>query len=335
MNSSDSLNTANALLKKFKKALFIGEIIFQVSLLKEDEASAELKVAITDTGIGVSSIQDKAGSPNKKETDDKADRNVPGYFRILLAEDDLVNQLVAVKMIEGMNLGSVKIAQNGMEAVEMFNTEKFDLILMDGQMPIMSGLEATSRIRELEKKNHLPRIPIIALTAHAMKQDRERFISSGMDDYLTKPLNQESLQRVIHALQGKASVEALKIESSSGTVVEKTINIDELKEIMNHSKSLLTRCLEAFQSSYRPALDKIRCSIDEKNCVELKKSAHRLKGMLKYMAAHRAVKIAEELEAKTQDQTLAGAEKLFKALDNECGYVLNELETLFNQDIFN
>ncbi|MBN2809003.1 MAG: response regulator [Deltaproteobacteria bacterium] len=269
-------------------------------------------------------------------TDDKACRQVPVYFRILLVEDVLVNRLVAVKIIESMNLGKVEIARNGIEAVEMFNNEKFDLILMDGEMPLMSGFEASVRIRELEKKHNLPRIPIIALTAHAQKQDREKFINCGMDDYLIKPLNQDSLQRAVHTLTGKVRpAGVVEMESEPGPVVGKTIAVDELMEIMNQSKSLLSRCLEAFQATYRPVLDKIRCSIEEKNCIELKKSSHRLKGMLKYMAAPSAVKIAEALEAMAQDQSLAGAEDLLLMLEKECAAVLSEVQSILNQDIFN
>jgi len=120
-------------------------------------------------------------------------------LRILLAEDNLVNQKVAESMLKKMG-HEVVIANNGLEATQSFSEEAFDLILMDGQMPVMDGLEAARTIRDLEKKSAKGSIPIIAVTANAMKGDRERFLASGMDEYITKPLKQLVLEKTINDL---------------------------------------------------------------------------------------------------------------------------------------
>lgn len=118
-------------------------------------------------------------------------------LKVLLAEDNLVNQKVAMMVIQKMG-HKVDVANNGKIAVEKFLNGQYDLILMDMMMPEMDGLEATREIREIEK-GRLPasRIKIVALTANAMKEDRERCIESGMDDYLSKPFKPEDLQRII------------------------------------------------------------------------------------------------------------------------------------------
>jgi len=118
-------------------------------------------------------------------------------WRILLAEDNLMNQKVAGKMLNKMG-HTVVIANNGKEAVEAFKQETIDLILMDGQMPVMDGLEATVEIRKIEAgQSH---IPIIAATAAALKGDRQRFLDAGMDEYVTKPLDKKKLEAVITKL---------------------------------------------------------------------------------------------------------------------------------------
>ncbi|MCB1185389.1 response regulator, partial [bacterium] len=111
--------------------------------------------------------------------------------RVLLAEDNDVNQRLATRLLEKRGF-SVRIAPNGAEAVDAALRETFDLILMDVQMPIMDGLEATHRIRAYEADGGA-RVPIIAMTAHAMKGDRERCIEAGMDDYVPKPLDASTL----------------------------------------------------------------------------------------------------------------------------------------------
>ncbi len=118
-------------------------------------------------------------------------------LRVLLAEDNRMNQKVASKTLNKMGHGVV-IARNGQEAVDAFEGgEEFDLILMDGQMPIMDGLQATRKIRSLEREKKAPGIAIIALTAHAMKGDRQKFIAAGADDYITKPLKRKDLAEAV------------------------------------------------------------------------------------------------------------------------------------------
>lgn len=113
-------------------------------------------------------------------------------FDILLAEDNAVNQKLAVKILTKHN-HKVTVANNGLEALEAIKKKRFDVVLMDVQMPIMGGFEATSKIREYEASNALSRSPIIALTAHAMLGDREKCIQAQMDEYLSKPLKPNQL----------------------------------------------------------------------------------------------------------------------------------------------
>ncbi|KAL9058821.1 MAG: hypothetical protein Q9162_001545 [Coniocarpon cinnabarinum] len=117
-------------------------------------------------------------------------------FDILLAEDNQVNQKLACKILQKYN-HNVEVADNGLIAFEKLQKRHYDVVLMDVQMPIMGGFEATARIREWEKDNHIPRTPILALTAHAMLGDREKCLQAEMDDYLSKPLRQTQLIQCI------------------------------------------------------------------------------------------------------------------------------------------
>ncbi len=117
-------------------------------------------------------------------------------LRILVAEDNVINQKVA--MINLRQLGhDVEIAVNGQMAVEMFKKGEYDIVLMDIQMPVLDGLEATLAIRKYEKENNLEKIRIVAITANAMKEDKDRCFEVGMDDYITKPFRSEDLVRIL------------------------------------------------------------------------------------------------------------------------------------------
>ena len=117
--------------------------------------------------------------------------------RILLAEDDLVNQEVAVGILEKQG-HRVTVVENGQEVLDALQKQPFDLVLMDVQMPVMNGFEATKRIRSL--KSETRGIPIIAMTAHALEGDRERCIQAGMDDYIAKPIDTGETTKVIRKI---------------------------------------------------------------------------------------------------------------------------------------
>jgi signal transduction histidine kinase/CheY-like chemotaxis protein/streptogramin lyase len=133
-------------------------------------------------------------------------------LRILLAEDNLVNQRLAVRMLEKMG-HQVVVAQTGQEALHSLRSEKFDLVLMDVQMPEMDGFAAAREIRRREQGGQ-EHVPVIAMTAHAMKGDRESCLEAGMDDYLAKPINREELQQVIERAM-KSKKEAYSTQPSA------------------------------------------------------------------------------------------------------------------------
>jgi two-component system sensor histidine kinase/response regulator len=114
-------------------------------------------------------------------------------LHVLLAEDNHINQLVAIRILEKIG-HSVNVINNGVEALACLDQENFDLVLMDIQMPVMDGLTATRKIREQESVTHR-HTPVIAMTAHAMKGDRERCLSAGMDDYVSSQSTGSSCKR--------------------------------------------------------------------------------------------------------------------------------------------
>ncbi|MBN2009010.1 response regulator [candidate division KSB1 bacterium] len=120
----------------------------------------------------------------------------PGEIRILLVEDNIINQKVAINLLQKWGY-NVAIANNGQQAIEYLQQEAFNLVLMDVQMPVMDGMMATRIIRELPASNSNARIPIIAMTAHAMKGDRERFLEAGMNDYISKPINVNEVKSTV------------------------------------------------------------------------------------------------------------------------------------------
>jgi PAS domain S-box-containing protein len=142
--------------------------------------------AVTGVGDGASEVAGEAARPVKRENRGK----------LLLAEDNAVNQQVALAIlkIEGFQ---VTIAKNGLEAVEAYSKSSFDLILMDCHMPEMDGFEATRNIRQMQKQQNTKRIPIIALTANAMQQDRDECLNAGMDDHLSKPYTRLQMRAML------------------------------------------------------------------------------------------------------------------------------------------
>jgi len=138
--------------------------------------------------------------PRRHSAQDRdSESNERTRVRVLLAEDNPVNRMVAVRTLEDLGY-QVVTAENGTEALEALASGNFDLLLSDVQMPEVDGLELARRIRAAEEPDR--RLPIIAMTAHAFEEDRRRCLDAGMDDYVTKPIGREELDRVIRRQLG-------------------------------------------------------------------------------------------------------------------------------------
>ncbi|MEA3290575.1 MAG: response regulator [Campylobacterota bacterium] len=132
----------------------------------------------------------------KVETTNKVKESIDIKGKLLVVEDNKANQMFMKVILKKMNL-KLDIANDGVEAVQMYKNNSYDIILMDENMPNMNGIEATKQILEYEKENNFTHIPIVALTANALKGDRKRFLDAGMDEYLTKPLDKNKLREVL------------------------------------------------------------------------------------------------------------------------------------------
>jgi len=173
----------------------LGVAAFLTKPVRRAELRAAIVHAISDQSRGMVHGQGEVGNP-AVITERSVKKTAAGSgATILLAEDNVVNQRVARAILEKAG-HSIVIAGTGRKAVELWEEQPFDLILMDVQMPDMDGFEATGAIREKEKQGG-GHIPIIAMTAHAMTGDRERCLGAGMDDYLTKPIHAPALLDLI------------------------------------------------------------------------------------------------------------------------------------------
>ena len=220
-------------------------------------------------------------------------------LRVLLAEDNPVNQALVVCRLEQRG-HSVVVAGNGREAVRAWERQPFDLVLMDVQMPEMGGLEATALIRRKEKDcgRHTP---IIALTAHALKGDRERCLEAGMDDYLAKPIQAEELFRILDATG------ACQSASRPPTAEEEVLDRDDMEQRVGGDRDILLRLLELFHVEYPRVLAEVRAALTAGDAPRLRLAVHCLKGMVGTLGGRAAFEEAGRLE------TLAGLGDLDRA----------------------
>jgi PAS domain S-box-containing protein len=227
-------------------------------------------------------------------------------LRILLAEDNLVNQRLAVGLLEKHG-HVVRVVDNGKLCVETFSQEPFDVILMDVQMPEMDGLSATREIRRLERDSG-KRIPIIAMTAHAMQGDRQRCLESGMDDYISKPIRVHRLMEVLGQ-----SVDDSQIMTSLSLQESQLVDWNDAMETVGGDRDLLCELLEVFLTERESMIDEIRRALESENSQELRRTAHALKGALNHLGAAPVARLAAELETAGVTNSWTGtAETLIK-----------------------
>jgi signal transduction histidine kinase/DNA-binding response OmpR family regulator len=229
-------------------------------------------------------------------------------LRILVAEDTPVNQVLILRTLEKMG-HTVTIANNGREAVDLWKTQSFHLIFMDVQMPEIDGFTATRTIRTQEKETG-SHIPIVAMTAHAMKGDRERCLESGMDDYLAKPVSSREIADAIKKIFPLAPAAAASRRSAPWTAAR------ALGQVEGDEK-LLHEIIAIFVDEAPKLLAKLREGIVSRNLELVERTAHNLKGQLGYLGATAASQKSRELEDTGHRGDLPRAQRIVDELEKE------------------
>lgn len=244
---------------------------------------------------------------------------------ILLAEDNPVNQRVARGILEKRG-HAVTVVGNGLEAVQSVTTQRFDLVLMDVQMPEMDGLTATTEIRRLEEPlgHHTP---IVAMTAHALKSDEQRCLASGMDGYVSKPVNARKLLEEINRLARPVNNE-VAAESSAPPLAHKlfaqptpvnrdVLNLDSLLARVEGDWDLLHELLALFQESAPLLVAEIETGLAKSDAATVERAAHALKGSMQSIGAEGGAKAAARLEEVSRMGSLEHAGEQFAVLRDE------------------
>jgi TMAO reductase system sensor TorS len=238
-------------------------------------------------------------------------------LHLLLTEDNLVNQRLALRLLEKRG-HSVVVASNGREALQALNQQQFDAVLMDVQMPDMDGLEATQAIRAAERESG-QHIPIIAMTAHAMKGDRERCLAVGMDGYISKPLHPSELFEAVESLARptrESSSETLAEPVAPATASEASFNPEVVLANLGGNMALLREIIEVFFGEYPELLQKMRDALAHDDAEALRRAAHTLKGAVAIFGPTKARELAEQLETMGRDNALAAADQSLTQLEN-------------------
>ena len=245
---------------------------------------------------------------------------MPQPVKILLAEDNLVNQQVAVGLLTKRG-HSVTVADNGRKVLELVEREPFDLILMDVQMPEMSGLEATAaiRAREREAGGH---IRIVAMTAHAMTGDRDRCFAAGMDGYLSKPVNQKMLYAVVE--QESAGIPRPSATPPAASSVP-TIDRRSALERLGGDEELLADVIRIFLEDCPQQLAAVRAAVEARNAQEIRATAHALKGAASNLSAIGLFEAAQVMERLGAESRLDAAQAAWRPLSAQAANVMDTL----------
>jgi signal transduction histidine kinase/CheY-like chemotaxis protein len=243
-------------------------------------------------------------------------------LRILVAEDNPVNQRMAVRVLEKRG-HSVVVAENGKRALEALERGSFDLILMDVQMPEMSGLEATAAIRDNERATGA-HIPIVGVTAHAMKGDRERYLEAGMDDYLAKPLRPAELFDALDRVRpGSAGAErAVARDARAGAP---PLDLKALLAEVGGDAQLFAELADLFVQDAPRRLADIREALRRRDAPALERAAHALKGSAANFGAKETVAAAATLESLGRGGDIEGADAVYADLERAMSRLLGAL----------
>ena len=238
-------------------------------------------------------------------------RELQRTLDVLLVEDHPVNQKLALGLLEKWGHRAV-LANHGQEALDMLTTRQFDVILMDMQMPVMGGVEATRRIRQLERDDGRPPTPIIAMTAAAMQTDREACLAAGMTDYLAKPIKARELMEKLLALGGQVAV-------------DQATTFDYGEALRQSDQETVEIIAGVFIDTWPRDLARLREALASDDMASAERLAHSLRGTLASFGAEPAMRLAEQLESQCRQHQPAGSLVLVASLEEEIGRLQQQL----------
>ena len=242
-------------------------------------------------------------------------------LRVLVAEDNPVNQAVILRVLQ--KLGHIAVlAENGKDALALATAEKFDLVFMDVQMPEMDGMAATAAIRESEKKSGRMRLPIFAMTAHAMKGDRERCLEAGMDGYITKPVRFSDIEQTL------SDVAHTPVATATATPVAPTESWDKTEALdrIGGDEELLMELCQIFLEESPKLLEKLRQAVAAGDSDGVSRAAHSLKGESSYLGAGPTSQAARQLEEMGRGKDLSRASETLAVLEREVAVLQHNLK---------
>jgi CheY-like chemotaxis protein/HPt (histidine-containing phosphotransfer) domain-containing protein len=248
-------------------------------------------------------------------------------LKILVADDNSINLSVAVAMLKRIGY-TPDTAENGYDVLEAMKDKKYDVVFMDVEMPELDGIDTTRMIRNNWSIKDQPRI--IAMTAHALSGDKERFLESGMDDYISKPVRP---QAIVKALSKSAKlVQSAKMlgsaEKSSESSIDKKI-INDFKQLMGETTQVfLADLVEDFKVQGGKLLYDIQQAIEEKDKESLHQKAHKLKGGSGTLGAIKVQKLAAEMEIVGKEGEYFQAAKLYNQLVYEFSRAVKDLKEI-------
>ena len=242
---------------------------------------------------------------------------------MLLVEDNPANQKLATYILQDRG-HQVEIAADGHEALCLTERNCYDVILMDVQMPGMDGLEATAAIRKRENGEN--RVPIIAMTAHAMKGDRQRCLAAGMDGYLSKPVNAREMIGLVESLAGgavpAAQLPAAVLDPAEAQSCETlpVFNPEEALTRCFNSADMVREMIQSFQDEVTNLFPQMRAALEKGDLVEVGRLGHRIKGTIVYLGAQPAKQAAVRLEqfCRSSGGSPSEAAEAINAFEHEC-----------------
>ncbi len=279
----------------------MGVAAYLLKPVKQSELFDAIMMALGISAAQVEPVEAVAGAPYGPSRS----------LRVLLAEDSLVNQKLAIGLLRKQG-HAVVVANTGKEALAAWEMQKFDLIIMDVQMPDMDGLEPAAAIRSREKQTGA-HIPIIAMTAHAMKGDRERCLKAGMDEYVSKPIRAKQLFDAITAQVSSFPVSDAKSGSPEGAGLDWEAALRAVKG----DRELLNVVVDAVLEESPKILEEIRRAVAAEDATALRLAAHTLKGSVRYFGQTPAYERAYQLEQMGRSRRLENVREILAVLEGD------------------